>query len=107
MINITRYSVNGKVSVKSLIKVLEEYQTKEKELAGKMYSLRGIFPRPMEYIELRNQMAGIKAMLTDIRNCLKIYCRYGNINGFEVINDCGFIPPDDWKKAEKVFDSLV
>lgn len=101
MINITRYSVNSNISVKSLIQVLEEYQAKEKELAGKMYSLRGIFPCPMEYIELRNQMAGIKAMLTDI-----LYCRYGNINGHEVINDCGFIPPDDWKKAEKVFDAV-
>lgn len=106
MINLTKHSVNGKISVKSLVKVLEETQAKEKELATKMYPLRGIFPRPAEYIELRNEMRQIKATLLDIRNCLKIYCRYGNINGIEVINDCGFTPPDDWKKAERVFDTV-
>lgn len=106
MINLTKHSVNGKISVKSLVKTLDEYQAKEKELANKMFHLRGVFPRPEEYIELRNEMAQVKTTLSDLRNCLKIYCRYGNINGKEVINDCGFTPPDDWKKAERVFDTV-
>ena len=99
MINLTKHSVNGKISVKSLVKTFDEYQAKEKELANKMFHLRGVFPRPEEYIELRNEMAQVKTTLSDLRNCLKIYCRYGNINGKEVINDCEFTPPDDWKKA--------
>ena len=101
MINLTKHSVNGKISVKSLVKTLDEYQAKEKELASKMFHLRGVFPRPEEYIELRSEMAQVKTTLSDLRNCLKIYCRYGNINGVEVINDCGFTPPDDWKKSRK------
>ena len=106
MINLTKHSVNGKISVKSLVKTFDEYQSKEKELANKMFHLRGVFPRPEEYIELRNEMAQVKTTLSDLRNCLKIYCRYGNINGKEVINDCEFTPPDDWKKAERVFDTV-
>ena len=86
MINLTKHSVNGKISVKSLVKTFDEYQAKEKELANKMFHLRGVFPRPEEYIELRNEMAQVKTTLSDLRNCLKIYCRYGNINGKEVIN---------------------
>ena len=93
MINLTKHSVNGKISVKSLVKTFDEYQAKEKELANKMFHLRGVFPRPEEYIELRNEMA-------------QVYFRYGNINGKEVINDCEFTPPDDWKKAERVFDTV-
>ena len=54
MINLTKHSVNGKISVKSLVKTLDEYQAKEKELASKMFHLRGVFPRPEEYIELRS-----------------------------------------------------
>ena len=106
MINLTKHSVNGKISVKSLVKTFDEYQAKEKELANKMFHLRGVFPRPEEYIELRNEMAQVKTTLSDLRNCLKIYCRYGNINGKEVINDCEFTPPDDWKKAEREKRSL-
>ena len=81
MINLTKHSVNGKISVKSLVKTFDEYQAKEKELASKMFHLRGVFPRPEEYIELRSEMAQVKTTLSDLRNCLKIYCRYGNING--------------------------
>ena len=99
MINLTKHSVNGKISVKSLVKTLDEYQAKEKELASKMFHLRGVFPRPEEYIELRSEMAQVKTTLSVLRNCL-------NINGVEVINDCGFTPPDDWKKAERVFDTV-
>ena len=74
MINLTKHSVNGKISVKSLVKTLDEYQAKEKELASKMFHLRGVFPRPEEYIELRSEMAQVKTTLSDLRNCLKIYC---------------------------------
>ena len=55
MINLTKHSVNGKISVKSLVKTFDEYQAKEKELASKMFHLRGVFPRPEEYIELRSE----------------------------------------------------
>ncbi len=72
MINLTKHSVNGKISVKSLVKTLDEYQAKEKELASKMFHLRGVFPRPEEYIELRSEMAQVKTTLSDLRNCLKI-----------------------------------
>ena len=41
MINLTKHSVNGKISVKSLVKTFDEYQAKEKELANKMFHLRG------------------------------------------------------------------
>ena len=44
MINLTKHSVNGKISVKSLVKTFDEYQAKEKELANKMFHLRGVFP---------------------------------------------------------------
>ena len=71
MINLTKHSVNGKISVKSLVKTFDEYQAKEKELASKMFHLRGVFPRPEEYIELRNEMAQVKTTLSDLRNCLK------------------------------------
>lgn len=30
MINLTKHSVNGKISVKSLVKTFDEYQAKEK-----------------------------------------------------------------------------
>ena len=51
MINLTKHSVNGKISVKSLVKTFDEYQAKEKELASKMFHLRGVFPRPAELSE--------------------------------------------------------
>ena len=87
MINLTKHSVNGKISVKSLVKTFDEYQAKEKELANKMFHLRGVFPRPEEYIELRNEMAQVKTTLSDLRKCLNINCRYGKINGIEVKHD--------------------
>ena len=92
MINLTKHSVNGKISVKSLVKTFDEYQAKEKELANKMFHLRGVFPRPEEYIELRNEMAQVKTTLSDLRNCLKIYCRYGNINGVFFVLFSPFLP---------------
>ncbi len=35
-----------------------------------MFHLRGVFPRPEEYIELRSEMAQVKTTLSDLRNCL-------------------------------------
>ena len=105
MINLTRHTINGKISLGSLVNMLEEYKDKEKDIANRMYKLRGIFPRPDEYIELRGEMALIKSTLYDIRNCLKIYHRYGNINGLEVIKDRQFHFPKEWEKATRIFDT--
>ena len=44
MINLTKHSVNGKISVKSLVKTFDEYQAKEKELANKCFTCAVYFP---------------------------------------------------------------
>ena len=45
MINLTKHSVNGKISVISLVKSFDEYPGKVKDLASKMVHLRCVFTR--------------------------------------------------------------
>ncbi len=87
MLQLEKFKTEEKISLKSLIEFRIETKKREDELAKAMYKLRGKFPKPANYADMRNEMSGIKEILKDISNCLSNYRRYGNMSHNEVIDD--------------------
>ncbi len=87
MLQLENHRKDGKISLKSLIEFKIETQKREDELATAMYKLRGKYPKPYYYSDMRNEMSGIKDTLKDISNCLSLYSQYGNISHNDVIDD--------------------